>query len=438
MRDKAIKSICDFSLIDNGDRIIVALSGGADSVALLHFLNSIKEEYNLSLYACHINHMIRGVEADSDEFFVRSLCDDYDIELFVKKIDVLSLSQSQKISLELCGRNVRYEFFKQLSAQLDAKVATAHTSSDNVETVLYNIARGTSLSGLCGIKPKRDYIVRPLIGCTREDVEQYCVDNHLEYVTDSTNLTDDYTRNNIRHNAVPILKSINPDLCSAVNRMCYNITATKEFIDKYSIKEINRCKTSYGYLSEKLLSLDTAILSNVLYLICKDHGLSVSQKHIELIKDALSNCGCVDLGDDFRAVCKQGTLRIIKAHTVADVYECKFKEYQHIEYISKKELNNINKNFLKDCINRDIITDDTVVRTRKEGDSFTFFDRKVTKSVKKLMNEMKIPTEKRSSLLLVANGSTVLWLQGVGVSKQGMVYKHSTGAYRMLEGNYDV
>lgn len=437
MRDKVIKALSDFSLIESGDRIVVALSGGADSVALLHMLYSLKEEYNLTLYACHINHMIRGAEADDDEQFVRDLCDTLNIELFVKKVDVLQISKSEKISLELCGRNVRYAYFKELCSQLSAKVATAHTSSDNVETVLYNIARGTSVSGLCGISAKRDYIIRPLIYCCRKDVEDYCASNDLQFVTDSTNLTDDYTRNNIRHNAVPVLRQINPYVESAVHRMCASVSELKAFVDKYSQKELKLCKTEHGYSCEKLNKLDKAILDNAIYLVCKENGVEATCRHIELIRKALSSCGCVDLGDGKRAVCKQSVFRITDVSKNVDSVECKFKDYPEKEYISVEEIKNINKNLLKNYINCDIITDKTVIRTRREGDMFTFSDRKVTKSVKKLFNELKIPAEKRSSVLLVANDSTVLWIQGVGASEDGMITDTCKGVYKIFGGNYD-
>lgn len=437
MTDKMLKALADFSMIDSGDSIVVALSGGADSVALLHALNSVKEKYNLTIYACHLNHLIRGVEADRDEQFVRRLCDKLGIELFVKRVDVPALAKEHKTSLELCGRNVRYKFFAELAHKLNAKIATAHTASDNVETVLFNIARGTSVTGLCGIKPVRDYIIRPLILASRKDVEQYCNENVLDFVTDSTNLTDDYTRNNIRHNAVPTLATVNPDLESAVARMCMSMTDIKEYIDKISFKEINKCKTEYGYSCDKLLSLDNAILTNVLFLIAKEHGADVDARHIELILGAMKDGGCVDLLSHKRAVCKQGVLRIIDTDDNFAFDSIKLKDSEDFTYISKKELKNINKKLLNNCIGCDIITDETKLRTREEGDSFTLFGRNVTKTLKKLLNEYKIPAEKRDTLKVVANGSTVLWVEGIGTSKQGRVDAHSSGAYIYTGGKYD-
>ncbi len=434
MKHKMQKALSDFSMLCDGDSVVVALSGGADSVALLYSLNSIKEIYNITLYACHINHLIRGDEAYRDEQFVVSLCKSLGIELFVKRVDVPLLAKEEKLSLELCGRKVRYEFFHELSEKLNAKVATAHTASDNVETVLYNIARGTSLNGLCGIKPVRDYIIRPLILCSRDDVERYCNDNLLEYVTDSTNLSDDYTRNNIRHNAVPTLKSINADLEATVARMCSSLTDIKKLIDEYSEKELKNCKTKDGYSAEKLLSLDNAILSSVLCMIAEKNKVLLSGRHVELITDCLQNGGCVDLYGDYRAVCKQGVFRIVNTAKEKVDIDMAFKDCCFVEYISQEEIKNINKNFLNNLISCDIITDDTRIRTKREGDTFTFYKRNVTKTLKKLLNEMKVPAENRDSLLVVANDSTVLWLEGVGTSKQGRADERSRGAYKVNRG----
>ena len=209
MRNKVIKTIEKYNLINNGDNIIVALSGGADSVSLLYVLISLKEQYNLTVSAAHLNHQLRGEESVRDYNFVKNLCNSLDIKLFYKEVDINALSKETKESTELCGRNARYDFFQQLSNEHNAKIATAHTASDNLETVIYNIARGTSINGLKGIVPKRNYIIRPLINVNREDVENFCTENSISYVNDSTNFLDDYTRNKIRHNVIPVLKNIN-------------------------------------------------------------------------------------------------------------------------------------------------------------------------------------------------------------------------------------
>ena len=213
---KTEAAIKKYDLLSGGDSVIIALSGGADSVTLLSVLNSIKEKYNLKLYAAHLNHGIRGEEADNDEKFCKVLCENYNVQLFVKHIDVPKLCTEQKISAELCGRNERYKFFDELSAKLNAKVATAHTASDNAETLLFNLCRGSSLAGAAAIPPKRGNIIRPLITLTRNEIESYCAENSLSYVTDSTNMSDSYTRNKIRHKVIPALKEVNPQAESAM------------------------------------------------------------------------------------------------------------------------------------------------------------------------------------------------------------------------------
>ena len=205
MNNLVLHTIENHGMLQKNDRVIVALSGGADSVTLLDILNSVKEKYNLTIFLAHINHGLRGDEADRDENFCRELSQKYNAEIFVKKANVKELAKQQKISEELCGRNVRYSFFEELADKLNAKIATAHTASDNAETLLFNIARGSSVAGVASIPPIRGRIIRPLIEVTRTRIEQYCSEHNLNYVTDSTNLTDDYTRNNIRHNVIPLL-----------------------------------------------------------------------------------------------------------------------------------------------------------------------------------------------------------------------------------------
>lgn len=142
MLNRVIATVEKYGLLEKGDSVIVALSGGADSTALLSVFVSLKEKYNLSIYAAHINHNIRGDEAKRDENFCKILCKKFNTELFIKRVDVPTLAKQQKISEELCGRNVRYAFFEELSQKLCAKIATAHTASDNAETLIFNIARG--------------------------------------------------------------------------------------------------------------------------------------------------------------------------------------------------------------------------------------------------------------------------------------------------------
>nr|MBR2040323.1 tRNA lysidine(34) synthetase TilS [Clostridia bacterium] len=222
-----LDTVSAYSLFKKGDVVTVALSGGADSVALLYALNQLKNDLGITLKAVHLNHQIRGDEALRDESFVKDFCDSLNIELICERIDVPQFAKSNNLSLETAARKARYNLFERVN---EGAIATAHTASDNLETLLLNLARGTSLDGLCGIPVKRDYIVRPIISATREDIENYCKDNNLKFVTDSTNLTDDYTRNKIRHKIVPVLKEINPKAELSALKTSKSLTEASAFL----------------------------------------------------------------------------------------------------------------------------------------------------------------------------------------------------------------
>lgn len=427
MNNPFFRAIEDNQLISQGDTVTVALSGGADSVSLLHMLVSVREEYNLTLYAAHVNHLIRGDEAKRDEIFCKALCQKYDVELFVKRVDVPALAKQLKISEELCGRNVRYEFFDELAKAKNSKIATAHTLSDNAETLIYNITRGTSVGGLCSIPIRRGYIIRPLIYCDREYVENYCVQNSLEYVTDSTNLTDDYTRNRIRHNVITELKKINPSFEATAKRLCEDAADVCAYIEKQTSTELEACKTDFGYKAKKLFALDKAVRRNALMRICREAGaLSVEHIHIDLIEKILESGGAVDICNGYRAVVKQGVLRVNHKDTEN---ESSFKEIYLSSVLNSDFIFNDNKYSIKEIKlplskenNENIIAitnsqlENAVIRTRLSQDKFTYPKRKITKPLRKVMNEMRIPQEIRDKLLLIALENQILWCEHIGKS----------------------
>lgn len=425
MKNKVISVIEKYSLIDSGNRVIVALSGGADSVALLHILCSLKEKYNLTIYAAHLNHMIRGAEAERDEKHCKILCKKYNIELFVKQVDIPALSEQQKISEELCGRQERYSFFSELSARLDTLVATAHTASDNTETLLYNIARGTSLGGLCGIPPKRENIIRPLIECSREDIEAYCRDNSLEYITDSTNLEDEYTRNRIRHGAIPVLKAINPKLESAVASLSADIREADEYIMAQAGLALENCRSDYGYSCQELLKLPPVLLREAVYLLCEQsQAKGTERQHISLIADIIKNGGAVNLHGGVRAVSKQGILRFVKS-TSLDKPCIEIKGNTQLEHNGREYIieisddNSISEikadSEIKLLIGKAYLDKKLMFRTRQDGDKVHYKKRGLTKPLRRVMSESKIPSELRDELLLLAYEDKILWCEKLGV-----------------------
>ena len=441
MRDKVLRFIEENRLLETGDKVIVAVSGGADSVSLLHLFISVKELYHLSVFAYHFNHMIRGEEADRDERFVRELCQKWNVPLYEAKADVPYHAARSGESVELCGRRLRYEAMPKLPG---AKIATAHHLNDNTETVLMNLVRGSGIAGLGGIPVQRDNIIRPLLSCSRKEIEAYCAENGLEYVTDSTNLSDEYTRNKLRLNVLPLLREMNPSLDEGVQRMASVMRDADDYLNKISNRELKKSRTDYGYSCEKLLALDKAVLSYAVKNVVEEAEAPVDSLHIGLIIDAMRTGGSVDLGRGYRAVCAQGILRITDGGETADSDFCVpideyFPRRFSTDWLRTTEVadknGKIHKKFLQYCIPCDIITDDTVVRHRRAGDTFTDPRRGVTKPLRKLMNELQIPREKRDSLLVAAQGSTVLWIEGVGTSKQAQIPDDYVGEAYVIMNN---
>ena len=425
MNNLVLQTIEKYRLLNKGDKIITALSGGADSVTLLDILYKLRNEYRLTLYSAHLNHNLRGAEAKRDEDFCRKICQKYGIRLFVKSVDIKSLAEKDKISEELCGRNARYEFFEELSQSLGAKIATAHTASDNIETLIFNLARGSSVNGLGGISPKRENIIRPLIECTRTQIESYCLENQLEFVTDSSNLSDDYTRNCIRHSVVPKLKACtNPSLEQSALRLSESAREVTAYLNRQTELALKKCETSYGYSCEKLLGLDPALLKNALVLICKSKaGLSIEYRHISLMIDILKNGGAVNLNNRFKAVAKQGIFRIVPDTKTNPLNPIFLESNTNFVYNAKTytvEEIHINKmqttGDFTNSISSYWLSKNAVFRTRRQGDKFTYKDRKITKPLRKVFNEMKIPSEVRDELIVLAVDSTILWCENIGVS----------------------
>lgn len=275
LKTKVKTQIEKYCISDSGFplRITAALSGGADSVAMLHALYSLKNELGFELCACHVNHNLRGEESDRDEMFVRRLCRFLDIPLYVKNIKVLEYMKKHD-SVEECARNIRYTFFEEV--RCNGLIATAHTASDNCETVLINMTRGTALSGVCGIPERRDNIIRPVLRCTREEIEEYCRANSLDFVTDSTNLSDDYVRNKIRHNVIPLLCEINPSLFAAISRMTEAVSLDDSYLDKAAAAEMKKAEKSGGYSVIYLSQLDECILRRIVTMLYKENDIPTS------------------------------------------------------------------------------------------------------------------------------------------------------------------
>lgn len=286
MDNKIRETINRYNMLRKDDAVVVGLSGGADSVALLHILLSIREEYDLTVTACHINHNLRGAESERDEAFVKKLCEKLSVPLEAVSINVRDNSSPHE-SLEETARKLRYKEFERICREKAAKLATAHTASDNAETVLINMLRGTGTKGLSGIPPVRDYIIRPLIRCSREEIEEYCRNSSLSFVTDSSNLTDDYTRNKIRHNIIPLLKEINPSFTEAVARMTAIVGDDTDFLEGCAEERARECLIDGKYDSKALKALPRAIKCRIIASALKEKGVEPSTLRIRQCEEII-------------------------------------------------------------------------------------------------------------------------------------------------------
>ena len=221
LKEEVLKTIRKYNLINAGDSIVVGVSGGPDSICLLHILNTLKDELQFKIYVAHVNHMIRDV-ADEETAYVQNFCNNLGIECFVKKIDILKLAKEEKKGTEEAGRNVRYAFFDEVLKKTNSnKIATAHNSNDKAETVILNILRGSGVSGLKGIEAIRDEkYIRPLIETERDKIEQYCNENNLNPKYDESNNENIYHRNKVRNEIIPYIKeNFNQNIIGTINRL---------------------------------------------------------------------------------------------------------------------------------------------------------------------------------------------------------------------------
>ncbi len=242
LEDKVLSTINKYHMIEKKDKVVIGVSGGPDSMTLLNVLNNLKEKLDIKIYVAHINHMIRK-EADEETEYVKKFCEKIGVDFYLKKIDVEAEAKQYKIGTEEAGRNIRYNFFEEVSNKVGAnKIATAHNSNDNAETVLMNIIRGTSVSGLKGIEKIRDgKFIRPIIECNRDEVEEYCKENDLNPRYDKTNLENIYTRNKIRNLLIPFIKKeFNPNIIEGINRLSNIAFEEEQFINKIVEKEFNK------------------------------------------------------------------------------------------------------------------------------------------------------------------------------------------------------
>lgn len=242
LEEKVLETIKKYNLLQEKDTVIVAVSGGPDSMCLLNSLVNLKEKLKLNKIAvAHVNHMLRE-EAQEETEYVKKYCENKNIEIYIKYANIKEISENNKISEETAGREERYKFFEEIESKINAnKIAIAHNLNDNAETVLMHFIRGTGINGLTGIKPYRDgKYIRPLIECDRKEIEEYCKEKKLNPRYDKSNLDNNYTRNKIRNLLIPELKeNYNPNIISGINKLSRIVLKEEEYINKILLETYN-------------------------------------------------------------------------------------------------------------------------------------------------------------------------------------------------------
>lgn len=421
-------------MLHHGDSVTVALSGGADSVALFLALIEIASEYNLTLAACHVNHHLRGAESDGDCDFCKELCEKLNIPLTIFDVDVLSYCKLNKVSTELGARELRYQCFEQITCN-GMKLATAHTLSDSVETTIFHLTRGTSIDGMCGIAPVRDQIIRPLSFVTRQEIIAYLDHRNQPYVTDSTNADERYSRNFIRNTVIPSLKTLNPSLEDTIQRMLLQNREDTAYLLEQAEALLSSASRGEKLDANILLAAPQSLKSRALILWLKRHSLPYDNRRVELLCELLANEGAVSITATHRVSQQNNLLEILSEtckqmdeYTVRvgsdSVINLQFREkILKITSLKGQEIKffvNKNEKQFKNCLDCDKLNELLTARTRRDGDRFAPAGRGCTKSLKKLMNEAKMPQSQRMNALLLYDGD-VVWLEGFGASERAAV-----------------
>ena len=428
MLDKIASTIQKYNMLAPGERVCVGLSGGADSVSLLFSL----KELGYDVFAVHVNHNLRGEESKRDEDFCRSLCREHGIELFVESVNVRDYCRENKLSCEDGARKLRY---RAISDHLDgAKLATAHNLNDCFETTLFNLVRGCGVNGLKGIPPVRGDIIRPLILVTRAEIEEYLAGNGLEYVTDSTNLLDDCSRNIIRLNVVPELLRINPSLYKTYAKSLSVFEASEEYISAQAEKALEKAKSGSGY--DFSLIQDSAIRSQALERLLRTNGIEPSFEKIERLTGLLETDGRINIAKDVYVRAESGRISFENppqkdVSVGTDLKGTVRFGSKMIEFteISQFDISYYNKSQLKWLIDSDRLRGDTVVRSYLGNEKIRLAGRGITSTVKKLLAD--IPPQERKGVAVIADDAGAVWVEGFGTDERVCCTEKTVNAVRI-------
>jgi tRNA(Ile)-lysidine synthase len=444
MESQVLQFINRHSLFYPGEKVVVAVSGGADSVCLLKILHRLQGELQISLHAAHLDHLLRGQESKSDAAYVARLCRKLAIPVTIEAADVKAYSKKRKLATEEAARELRYAFFARVMAEQDAgSVAVAHTRNDNVETILLHLLRGTGISGLRGLQPRsilqvgeerlRVNVIRPLLDLSRADTETYCNQLRLKPRVDSSNASTNFTRNRIRHELIPLLQTYNSRIDDALLRLSGIARDEMEFLEEQTAQVWSEIAEEEGgglSLDVSRLTLLPGVLQNqvlrwAIKFLCGDTR-DIEAEHIEdMAKFMRKPAGkMMALPHGIRLHKGYGRLMV----TLDESAPCPFPPLEETYDIKvpgetvlpgwvvrarvsgklpKKFDRGFSASFDLDCTGREL-----AVRRFGKGDSFQPLGMKDRKSVSRFMSDSRIPRAWRNSVPLVCSGDRIIWVAG--------------------------
>ena len=410
-----------YNLIENNDTIVVGFSGGPDSVFLVEMLKKLQDFFKFKIYLVHINHLLRGEDADADENFSYDYAKRNNLEIFVKRIPVKEIAKKTGKTLEEVGREERYNFFSEIYNKVGAnKIATAHNKDDQIETFLFRLVRGTSLQGLEGIKLKYNNIIRPISEIYKKDILEYLNKNEIQYKIDKTNFENEFTRNSIRLDLIPFIEKrynikFKDKLFSLIEEIRENNKKNFLDLDEY-VDEENRLTL------EKIKTLSLFERKNLLVHFLNKKNIKINRNKIDEINSLIKSDGTkkIDLDLNFRIVKDYHHLYIEKKEeeTVSclnEILQLKipsetyFNKYKiKIEFVENKEKTKYKNQYLLYAMNNDIIE----IRYRKEGDRI-FLDENHSKKLKEVLINQKVPRDVRDRIPIFLYKNNIFWIYGI-------------------------
>lgn len=407
MKDKITAFVKKNNLIKYNDTVLIAFSGGADSVFLAHYLLSIKDEYNLVLKIAHVEHGIRGEESIRDCEFSAEFARNNNIEFFELHIDAVNDAEKAGIGVEEYSRLKRYEFFSTIKCD---KIATAHNLSDNIETMLFRIARGTSLHGLCSIPVRRDNIIRPLLCVSGDEIREYLYNNKTGFCNDSTNFDVAYSRNRIRNIIIPELKKINSGFIANASRLLNGINETEAVLSELTDEKYSLVIKDNKLIINSLDNQNNLFKKRLIVKYFKANNLFIDELHLNNILKLLNKPGKEQVKENIYAVSDGEFLRIAEFNTIDFDKLIVNNQIMPVNiFLNNCELLNKQFAFYCDC---DKINGNVRVRKRLEGDRISPENRNCTKTLKKLFNEYHIPVENRNNIPILYDADGIIGIYG--------------------------